>query len=134
MPLICNPMLPILAILITTKAFQDYETIDDLLAIQPSVGEMVHLQWKKGVRDLPFFKSTSARSAPRKIESATAFGKRLRHLGFRAGYPRPPTIHDFRAEGLYLIGTYRWDLSLSVSNIQLTHHLPQISYTPPPKE
>jgi len=131
MPLICNPMLPILAILITTKAFQDYETVDDLLAIPPSVGEMVHLQWNKGVRDLSFFKSTSARSAPKRIESATAFGKRLRHLGFRAGYPHPLTIHDFRAEGLYLISTYRWYLSFSVSNI---HHLLHISYTPPLRE
>ncbi|KAK3363749.1 hypothetical protein B0T25DRAFT_528396, partial [Lasiosphaeria hispida] len=33
MPLISNPMLPILAILIATKAFRDYETIKDLLMI-----------------------------------------------------------------------------------------------------
>ncbi|KAK0747306.1 hypothetical protein B0T21DRAFT_300960, partial [Apiosordaria backusii] len=103
MPLICNPMLPILAILIATKAFKDYETIEDLLDIQPSEGEMIHLQWKESVLDLPFFKSMSARGTPGKIETATAFSKRLRLLGFRAGYPRPPTIHDFRAEGLYWI-------------------------------
>ncbi|KAK0641769.1 hypothetical protein B0T16DRAFT_431464 [Cercophora newfieldiana] len=90
MPLICNPMLPILAILIATKAFRDYETIEDLLDIQPSEREMVHLQWKESVCDLPFFKSMSARGAPRKIETATAFSKRLKLLGFRAGYPRPP--------------------------------------------
>lgn len=105
MPLICNAMLPILAILVATKAFRDYDTIEELLAIEASEGEMVHLQWKESVRDLPFFKSMSARSAPGRIETATAFGKRLRALGFRAGYIRPPTIHDFRAEGLYWIST-----------------------------
>ncbi|KAK0710202.1 hypothetical protein B0T26DRAFT_724321 [Lasiosphaeria miniovina] len=106
MPLICNPMLPILAILVATKAFRDYETIEDLLAIQSLEGEMLHLQWRESIRDLPFFKSISARAAPGKIETANAFSRRIRQLGFRAGYPRPPTIHDFRAEDLYWIGLY----------------------------
>ena len=90
-----------MAILIATKAFRDYETIEDLLEIQLLEGEMVHLQWKESVRDLPFFKSMSVRGAPGKIETATTFSKRLRLLGFRAGYPRPPTIYNFRDEGLY---------------------------------
>ncbi|KAK0641459.1 hypothetical protein B0T16DRAFT_214715 [Cercophora newfieldiana] len=103
MPLVCNAMLPILAILVATKACRDYDTLEDLLAIQASEGEMVHLQWKESVRDLPFFKSMSARGTPGRIETANAFSKRLRSVGFRAGYPRPPTIHDFRAEGLFWI-------------------------------
>lgn len=104
MPLICNAMLPILAILIAEKAFRDYDSIEDLLALEPPEGEMYHLQWRNTILDQPFFKSMSARRAPGKIETAVAFGKRLRALGFRTGYARPLTIHDFRAEGLYWIG------------------------------
>ncbi|KAK0735962.1 hypothetical protein B0T21DRAFT_288972, partial [Apiosordaria backusii] len=101
MPLICNPMLPILAIFISRKAFKDYETIEDLLNIQLLKGEIIHLQWKESVLDLPFFKSMSAKGMPEKIEIATTFNKRFRLLGFRARYLRPPIIHDFKAEGLY---------------------------------
>ena len=37
--LVCNAMLPILAILVAIKAFRDYDTLEDLLAIQASEGE-----------------------------------------------------------------------------------------------
>jgi len=38
------------------------------------------------------------------IEKTNSFSSRLNGLGRRAGYPNPPMIHDFRAEGLHLIG------------------------------
>ncbi|KND89402.1 hypothetical protein TOPH_06078, partial [Tolypocladium ophioglossoides CBS 100239] len=103
MPLICNAMLPILAILISAKAFSGYDTIEDLLALEPSEGEMMHLQWRDSILDEPFFKSMSSRRTRGSIETAVAVRRRLRALGFRAGYANPPTIHDFRAEGLYWI-------------------------------
>ncbi|EJT69642.1 hypothetical protein GGTG_12526 [Gaeumannomyces tritici R3-111a-1] len=103
MPLVCNAMLPMLAILFAAKAFRDYDTFDALFKIQPSEGEMVHLQWKDSILDQTFFKSMSARRDAGRIETAIALSKRLRALGFRAGYARPPTIYDFRAEGLYWI-------------------------------
>jgi len=40
------------------------------------------------------------------IEKADIFSRRLRELGVRAGYLRPPTIHDFRVEGLYLVDLF----------------------------
>jgi len=43
MPLICNPMLLILAMLITAKAFRDYDTIKELLNIVPLEGEILYL-------------------------------------------------------------------------------------------
>lgn len=92
------------AILIVAKAFRDFDSLDELPALIPPDGEMVQLHWKASMFDKPFFKSTSARKALVKIETAGAFSKRLAALGHRAGYPRPPTIHDFRAEGLYWIG------------------------------
>ncbi|KAK2038166.1 hypothetical protein LZ31DRAFT_132679 [Colletotrichum somersetense] len=103
MPLICNPMLPILAILVAAKAFKDYSTLAELLAIEPTDGEMLQLRWKDDILDQPLFKSTSSKRTTGKIETANAFGRRLRALGFRTGYIRPPILHDFRAEGLYWI-------------------------------
>jgi hypothetical protein len=34
------------------------------------------------------------------------FSERLKDLGLYAGYNQAPTIHDFRAEGLHLIGKF----------------------------
>jgi len=93
-------MLPILAKAITENAFRDYSTIDELLGIEPPDEEMYPLQLNESVLDIPFFQDPAG-----KMQKTTAFGNRLKALGLRAGYPRPPTIHDFRAEGLVLIGT-----------------------------
>lgn len=106
MPLICNAMLPILAILIAARAFSGYDTLEELLALEPEEGEMMHLQWRDSILEEPFFKSMSSRRTIGSIETAVALSKRLRALGFRAGYARPPTIHDFRAEGLYWISKF----------------------------
>ena len=48
----------------------------------------------------------SSRRTRGSIETAIALSKRLRALGFRAGYTHLPTVHDFRAEGLYWISMY----------------------------
>lgn len=99
-------MLPFLARLLVHQAFRDYDTVEELLSIVPPESEMLQLYWKEDLLDTPFFKSQSAQNSEEKIEIAAAFGKRLRALGFSAGYLKPPTVHDFRAEGLYWIGMY----------------------------
>ena len=77
---------------------------------------MVQLYWKEDLRDTPLFLSQSAKGAKR-IENAGTFGSRHRECSIRAGFPVPPTIHDWRAEGLFLTGMYR---SLSVVATTLT--------------
>ncbi|OCK93213.1 uncharacterized protein K441DRAFT_566606, partial [Cenococcum geophilum 1.58] len=61
MPLIYNPILLILAMLVVIKAFRDYDTIKELLNIVPLEGEMLYLQWKESILNTPFFKSISVR-------------------------------------------------------------------------
>lgn len=105
--LLCfNPMLPFLARLLAHGGFRDYCTIEELLSIVPPEGEMLQLYWKEELLDTPFFQSQPSNGSAEKIETAAAFSKRNRALGFRAGYPKPPTVHDWRAEGLYWIGAY----------------------------
>jgi len=72
--------------------------MEELLDVEPpDEGEMHPLQFKKKVFDTPFFQMST-----REIQKASIFSNHLRELGYRAGYVRPPTIHDFRAEGFYL--------------------------------
>jgi len=73
--------------------------MDELLNLDPLGDEMFQLHWDSEVLNLPFFKKEDG-----EIDTANIFSKRVRDLGFRSGYELPPTIHDFRAEGLFLIG------------------------------
>jgi hypothetical protein len=76
--------------------------MEELLDIEPpEEEEMFHLQWDPCVLDWPLYQRDNG-----EIESAQVFNRRLRDLGLRAGYSRPPTIHDFRAGGLHLIGIF----------------------------
>ena len=101
-PLFCNPVLTMLARAIADHAFRDYSTMEELLEIEPPDDEMYHLRQNESVLGKPFFQVISNGE----MEKADTFSRRLRELGVRAGYLRPPTIHDFRAEGLYLIGMF----------------------------
>lgn len=99
-PLFCNPVLTMSARAIADNAFRDYSTMEELLEIEPPENEMYHLRQNESVLGKPFFHVVSTGE----MEKADTFSRRLRELGVRAGYLRPPTIHDFRAEGLYLVG------------------------------
>ncbi|KAL2050086.1 hypothetical protein ABVK25_009696 [Lepraria finkii] len=101
-PLFCNPVLTMLARAIADNAFRDYSTMEELFDIEPPEDKMYHLRQRDGVLDKPFFHVLSTGE----MEKADTFSRRLRELGIRAGYLRPPTIHDFRAEGLYLVGIF----------------------------
>jgi len=92
-------MLVKLAICLANNAFRDYKTIDEVLTLEPLDGEMYQLEWDPSVLDTPFYQDAEG-----EIDKANEFSTQLRALGFRAGYMRPPVQHDFRAEGLYLIG------------------------------
>ena len=83
------------------RAFRDYKTMDELLDMEPLEEEIFRLEWYSRVLDTPLYQRDNG-----VIDSARVFSQRNRDLGFRAGYTRPPTIHDFRAEGLHLIGIF----------------------------
>ncbi|TVY12769.1 hypothetical protein LARI1_G009008 [Lachnellula arida] len=110
-PLFCNPILTYLAKFIAKGVFRDYKTMDALLSLEPIGDEMFQLYWDPEVLDLPFFQKDNGQ-----IDTADILSKRLRELGFRSGYEFPPTIHDFRAEGLFLIGSYFGDELRSTVN------------------
>src|SRR5947209_1475843 len=103
-PFLESPMLPMLAILLASNAFRDYKTVDAVFSIPaPPEGEVHALKWSDP--DIPFFADGDGR-----IQKASSYSGDLRVLGHRAGYPDPPTVHDFRAESLYLVGTCDADI------------------------
>jgi hypothetical protein len=92
--------------MLALDAFRDYSTTEELFDIVPSSeDEVVQIHWKEELLDTPFFISQSTKGTD-KIETAAAFSKRHPDLSRRAGFPKPSTIHNWRAEGLYLIDTY----------------------------
>jgi hypothetical protein len=98
-PFILNLILPMLAMSVARGAIRDYSTIEELLEIPPPEKEIYRLYWKPCMLDKPFYENQTG-----EIKKANSFSSRLNGLGRCTGYPNPPTIHDFRAEGLHLIG------------------------------
>uniref|UniRef100_A0A093VB45 Uncharacterized protein n=1 Tax=Talaromyces marneffei PM1 TaxID=1077442 RepID=A0A093VB45_TALMA len=95
--LLLNPMLPIVALLLASNRFRDYATADAVLAIPaPPQDEVYILEWTDP--ESPLFEGLDGL-----IQKAAVLAKLLRELAIRAGYTINPTIHDFRAEGLFLI-------------------------------
>ena len=60
--------------------------MDDLLAIDPPEEEMFRLEWDPHIIDTSLYQRDDG-----VIDSARVFSRRIRDLGFRAGYARPPT-------------------------------------------
>jgi hypothetical protein len=76
-------MLPILAKATVEEAFQEFETVEELLAIEPPKDRIRQLHFAKDVLNRLFFQHPDGR-----ILTAEAFAHRLRNLGLRAGYPQ----------------------------------------------
>ncbi|KAH7113182.1 hypothetical protein B0J11DRAFT_619325 [Dendryphion nanum] len=101
-PLYQNALIPYLAAFLSRRAFRDYKTLQELLAVTPTQEHRAfQIHWKEDLLEAPVILNQSTKGAKR-IENAGAFGSRHRECGIRAGFPVPPTIHDWRAEGLFL--------------------------------
>lgn len=101
-PLFWNPILTYLAIFVSKGAFRMYKTMEVLLDLEPSLDdEMYQLEWDPSILDVPFFQRSTG-----EVDTAGVYSRRLRDLGVRSSYAVPPTNHDFRAEGLQIIGIF----------------------------
>ncbi|KAK4182222.1 hypothetical protein QBC35DRAFT_548912 [Podospora australis] len=75
----------------------------EALTKQPNQGEDISIiPWKETILDKPFYPSMSRNG----VERAGAISKRIRDLGFRAGYVRPPRPHEFRAGSLMQVAKF----------------------------
>ncbi|OJD27268.1 hypothetical protein ACJ73_01337 [Blastomyces percursus] len=96
-PLLLNPILPLLAMCLAWGLFRDYITDNEILDIQaPPEGEVYLIEWS--APNAPLYKGWNG-----EMQTASSFDSDRRALGKRAGYIDPPTVHDYRAEGLVQI-------------------------------
>ena len=59
-PLFANPVLPLFAIALADRAFQDYATFEEIETILPPAdGSLYHLMIKKDMLHIPFFQVVS---------------------------------------------------------------------------
>ncbi|KAH8701364.1 hypothetical protein GQ44DRAFT_593269, partial [Phaeosphaeriaceae sp. PMI808] len=99
--LFTNSLLFTLAKLMSMRAFRDYKTIESLFKVEPPKDtKSFYIVWREDLLEQPFFASASRDGS---IETASAFHSRLIDAGVRACFPEPPTIHDWRANALFLI-------------------------------
>ena len=99
--LFANPVLFLLVIALTDRAFQDYATFEEIEAIPPPAnGSLHHLRIKKDMLRVPFFRIVSADGPTGKIQGAGSFSNRTVDLDHRAGYEKSIGIHDIRREAL----------------------------------
>lgn len=94
-PPFANPVLPLLAIALVDRAFQDYATFEEIEVIPPPAdGSLHHLRIKKDMLRVPFFQIVSADRPTGKIQGAGSFSNRTVDLGHHAGYEENIRIHD----------------------------------------
>ena len=101
LPLIFNPILFYLSIFEEDNALKDYKSVEEILQLKPQGEEMILLRWNDDVLNKPLFTNDA-----QEMESAAATSRYLFQVGQRAGYLFPPVFHDFRAEGLLLLGKW----------------------------
>ena len=100
-PLFADPVLPLLAIALADRAFQDYATFEEIEAIPPPAdGSLHHLRIKRGMLRVPFFRIVSADGPTGKIQGAGSFSNLTVDLGHRVGYEENIGIYDIRRDTL----------------------------------
>jgi hypothetical protein len=83
------------------RAFKDYGSIEDLLAIDlPPGQDAMVLKWSPQVLDLGIFRTMTADGPTTQMQSSSSFLSQLRQLAERAGILKPIGVHAFRREVL----------------------------------
>jgi hypothetical protein len=101
--LFTNSLLFTLAKLLSLHTFRDYKTVESLLkVVPPKDTKSLPITWRDDLLKKPFYASASRDGS---IKTVSAFHSRLIDAGVRACFPEPLTIHNWRANALFLIGT-----------------------------
>lgn len=103
MPLYLNPMLFLLVIFCSTGALRDFkgqEGLRRLLELDVPPNEpCIIIDWDPKALCKPVFTNSKGQ-----LLTGASMSSYLRPMLIRAGFPDPPQMQDFRAEGLTRIG------------------------------
>lgn len=100
LPLLFNPILFFLAIALASGAFKDYQTDDEIFALEPpEYDDHWILDWAPEMRNVPVFQAMSCDGPTGKIQKSGPCARQVSSAAQRAGF-KNVTIHDARREGL----------------------------------
>ena len=117
----CNPVLYILALALADDAFKDYNTLEEILELEPPLDQNIwHLEWKDCVLDLPVFRKMSLHGPTDTIQSSGSYDRQLSDWGHRAGFEVNISVHYARREALVKADG---KLFLQLSSFQLLREL-----------
>ncbi|KUJ06236.1 uncharacterized protein LY89DRAFT_678962 [Mollisia scopiformis] len=91
LPLVFNPIIFLLAMALASNAFKDYQTDDEIFALEPPVYDEIE--------DVPVFQATSCNGPTGKIQKACTCARQLSGAAQRAGFLNC-TVYAIRREAL----------------------------------
>ncbi|XEV04772.1 hypothetical protein FSHL1_010059 [Fusarium sambucinum] len=100
-PLFAQPMLHWLANIISSRAFADLGTVEEVLALQPpSNGNFRNLEWADDVKEKPVFPEWSPTGPKAKQKDPKSWVSQFSDWGRRAGFTAQFGLHAVRREAL----------------------------------
>ena len=100
-PLFAQPMLHWLANIISSQAFADLYTVEQILALQPpKSGNFRIMEWAENVQDKAVFPEWSSTGPKTKSKNPNSWVSQFSELGNRAGFTAWLGLHATRREAL----------------------------------
>lgn len=115
--LYAQPLLHWLANILSSNAFKDYHTIEDILKLEPPENEdFWTLEWAKDMEDKPVFPAWSSEGPLDESRDPTAWGGQASDWAVRAGFVNGVGLHAPRREVLIKTNG-RWS-----GSVDTVHH------------
>ncbi|OBT38904.1 hypothetical protein VE00_10781 [Pseudogymnoascus sp. WSF 3629] len=99
-PLLANPLLFLLSIIISSNAFKNYKTVEDVLSARAPKGKYRIMAWAHDVLDIPVFPEMSMDGPTEKAKNDASWGKQCSEWARRADFPNGMGLHAARREAL----------------------------------
>ncbi|OBT56677.1 hypothetical protein VE04_03810 [Pseudogymnoascus sp. 24MN13] len=99
-PLLAHPLLFLLSIIISSNAFKNYKTVEDVLSARAPKGKYRIMAWAHDVLDLPVFPEMSMDGPTEKAKNDASWGKQCSEWARRADFPNGMGLHAARREAL----------------------------------
>uniref|UniRef100_A0A4E9EHL3 C2H2-type domain-containing protein n=1 Tax=Gibberella zeae TaxID=5518 RepID=A0A4E9EHL3_GIBZA len=110
-PLFAQPMLHWLANLISSRAFADFDTVEQILALEPPKnGNFRILEWADDAQEKPVFPEWSTTECKTKSKNPKSWVTQFSDWGNRAGFTAQLGLHAVRREALIKVNDNGYSL------------------------
>ena len=94
-----NPILFLVAMALASRAFKDYDTVDEIFNLEAPHYNRLILEWATHMLQVPISKGPSYPGPTRAIQEPSLFSRQVKKAAQRSCY-NTMTAFDFRGEGL----------------------------------